>query len=107
MSTALRGVALLFPCRLLAGFSVAADPGLGVTGWSRRPSPGRPPLPGDDVQRRNPPEREGGDSVGVVWGEGDSAATQCGPAIGAGISAWIERLIRAAWRRLFMHGGEL
>jgi hypothetical protein len=45
--------------------------------------------------------------VGVVWGEGDSAATQCGPAIGAGISAWIERLIRAAWRRLFMHGGEL
>ena len=48
-----------------------------------------------------------GDSVGVVWGEGDSGATQRGPAIGAGISNWIERLIRAAWRRLFMHGGEL
>jgi hypothetical protein len=47
------------------------------------------------------------DSVGVVWGEGDGAANQCGPAIGAGISDWIERLIRAAWRRIFMHGGEM
>jgi hypothetical protein len=47
------------------------------------------------------------DSVGVVWGEGDSATTQCGPVIGAGISEWIVRLIRATWRRFFMHGGEL
>jgi len=44
--------------------------------------------------------------VGVVWGEGDGA-NQCGPVIGAGISGWVERLIRAAWRRIFMNGGEL
>jgi hypothetical protein len=49
------------------------------------------------------------DSVGVVWGEGEGncAANQCGPVLGAGISDWIERLIRAAWRRFFIHDGEL
>jgi hypothetical protein len=54
-----------------------------------------------------PGDREGGDSVGVVWGEGDGGMNQCGPAIGAGMSGWVGRLIRAAWRRFFMHAGEL
>jgi hypothetical protein len=48
-----------------------------------------------------------GDPVGVVWGEGDSGATRCGPAIGGGISDWLERLIRAAWRRFFIHAGQV
>jgi hypothetical protein len=42
--------------------------------------------------------------VGVVWGEG--VPNQRGPATGAGISGWVERLIRALWQRLFMHGGD-
>jgi hypothetical protein len=42
--------------------------------------------------------------VGVVWGEG--ASGQRGPATGTGLSGWVERLIHAVWRRLFMHGGE-
>ena len=45
--------------------------------------------------------------MGVVWGEGDGAANQCGPVIVAGVSDWIARLIRAAWRRFFLHGGEM
>jgi hypothetical protein len=44
--------------------------------------------------------------VGVVWGDGDGPASQPGRVIGAGISDWIGRLIRAMWRRFFMHGGE-
>ena len=44
--------------------------------------------------------------MGVVWGEGNGGADQCGPAIGGGISDWIGRLIRTAWRRLFMGGGD-
>jgi len=43
--------------------------------------------------------------VGVVWGEGVS--NQRAPATGAGISGWVERLIRAVWQRFFMHGGEV
>jgi hypothetical protein len=43
--------------------------------------------------------------VGVVWGDG--AVNQCGPVIGVGLSDWIARLIRAAWRRLFMRAGEI
>jgi len=42
--------------------------------------------------------------VGVVWGEG--ASGQRDPAIGTGLSGWVERLIHTVWRRLFMHGGE-
>jgi hypothetical protein len=46
-------------------------------------------------------------SVGVVWGEGEGTTNQRGQAAGADISDWIERLIRAVWRRLFfIHGGE-
>jgi hypothetical protein len=44
--------------------------------------------------------------VGVVWGEGEGAANQRGPAAGVAIPDWIERLFRAVWRRLFVHGGE-
>jgi hypothetical protein len=44
--------------------------------------------------------------VGVVWGEGDGAANQRGPAVGVDIPNWIERLVRAVWRRFFVHGGE-
>ena len=45
--------------------------------------------------------------MGVVWGEGHGAAGQCGPVIGAGIALWVQRLIRAAWHRIVLHGGEL
>jgi hypothetical protein len=45
--------------------------------------------------------------VGVVWGEGNGAASQCGPIIGAGIAVWVQHLIRAAWRRIVLHGGQL
>ena len=44
--------------------------------------------------------------MGVVWGEGEGAANQRGTAAGVDIPDWIERLVRAVWRRLFMHGGE-
>ena len=44
--------------------------------------------------------------MGVVWGEGEAAANQRGPAVGVDIPNWIERLVRALWRRLFVHGGE-
>jgi hypothetical protein len=44
--------------------------------------------------------------VGVVWGEGEGAASQRGPAAGVDIPDWIERLFRAVWRRLFVRGGE-
>jgi hypothetical protein len=44
--------------------------------------------------------------VGVVWGEGDGAASQPGPVIGADVSEWVGRFIRAMWRRFFLHGGE-
>ena len=43
--------------------------------------------------------------MGVVWGDG--GVNQCGPAIGAGISGWVGRVVRAAWRRIFLHAGEL
>jgi hypothetical protein len=56
-------------------------------------------------RRRNLPGLEG-DWVGVVWGEGDGAASQPGPLIGADVSDWLGRLIRAMWRRVFLHGGE-
>lgn len=42
--------------------------------------------------------------MGVVWGEG--VPDQRGPATGAGISGWVERLIRAVWQRLFLYQGE-
>jgi len=45
-----------------------------------------------------------GDVVGVVWGEGP--ANQRGQAVSVDVSDWIGQLIRAMWRRLFMHGGE-
>jgi hypothetical protein len=51
----------------------------------------------------SPPNHKGA-FVGVVWGEG--VPNQRGPASGAGISGWVERLIRAVWERLFMHGGD-
>jgi hypothetical protein len=44
--------------------------------------------------------------VGVVWGEGDGAVNQRGRTAGADFVDWIEHLLRAAWRRLFIHGGE-
>jgi hypothetical protein len=44
--------------------------------------------------------------VGVVWGEGEGPVSKQGRAIGVDMSDWIERLIRAAWRRLFIHGGQ-
>ena len=44
--------------------------------------------------------------MGVVWGEGEGAANQGGSAAGVAIPDWIERLVRAVWRRLFVHGGE-
>jgi hypothetical protein len=50
--------------------------------------------------------------VGVVWGEGgDGVTNQGGPPAGAGLSEWVERLVRAVWvravwRRLFLNGGE-
>ena len=47
-----------------------------------------------------------GDLVGVVWGEGGGPVNQRGRAAGADISAWIVRLIRAVWRRYFVHGGK-
>jgi len=48
-----------------------------------------------------------GASVGVVWGEGEGTTDQRGRVAGADISDWIERLIRAVWRRLFyIHSGE-
>jgi hypothetical protein len=43
--------------------------------------------------------------VGVVWGDG--AASPRGPAVGTGISDWIGSVIRATWRRFFLHGGEV
>lgn len=80
----------------------------GVTGSAAGRHLGGRPRPGNSSDAGIPLDmvREA-DSVGVVWGEGDGAANQCGPAIGVGISDWIERLIRAAWRRFFLHGGEL
>jgi hypothetical protein len=42
--------------------------------------------------------------VGVVWGEGEGPVSQRGRAAGADISDWIERLIRAVRRLVFMHG---
>ena len=45
--------------------------------------------------------------MGVVWGEGGSTASQCGSMTGAGISDWVQRLIQVAWRRFFLHAGEL
>ncbi len=51
------------------------------------------------------PKTRGG-LVGVVWGEGDGAVNQRGRPAGADILDWIEHLLRAAWRRLFVHGGE-
>ena len=47
-----------------------------------------------------------GDLMGVVWGEGEGPVNQRGRAAGADITVWIVRLIRVAWRRLFMHGGD-
>ena len=44
--------------------------------------------------------------MGVVWGEGEGAANQSVPAAGVDIPDWIGRLVRAVWRRLFIHGGE-
>ena len=38
--------------------------------------------------------------MGVVWGEGNGAANHYGPVLGAGISHWLEGLVRAAWRRV-------
>jgi hypothetical protein len=67
-----------------------------------RPLGGRPRL-GADHRCLNPPNTEGA-LVGVVWGEG--ASGERGPATGTGISGWVERLIHAVWRRLFMRGGE-
>jgi hypothetical protein len=37
--------------------------------------------------------------MGVVWGDGNGAANHHGPALGAGISDWLQRLIHVAWRR--------
>ena len=46
--------------------------------------------------------------MGVVWGEGsEGMANQRGPVAGVGISDWIQGLIRALWRRLFVHGGDV
>ena len=42
--------------------------------------------------------------MGVVWGEG--VPNQRGPAAGAGLPSWVERVIRAVWERVFMHGGD-
>jgi hypothetical protein len=45
--------------------------------------------------------------VGVVWGEGEGTIDQRGRGASADLSDWIERLIRAVWRRLFfIHSGE-
>ena len=44
--------------------------------------------------------------MGVVWGEGDGAVDQRARPAGADIAGWVEHLLRTAWRRLFMHGGE-
>ena len=66
-----------------------------------RPLGGRPRLGAG--HRRAIPHTEGA-VVGVVWGEG--VPNQRGPATGGGIVAWIERLARTLWQRLFMHGGE-
>ena len=67
---------------------------------ARRPTPpsARPP-----TRPHNPPEPEG-DLVGVVWGEGEGPVNQRGQVVGAGISAWIGRLIRTVWRRYFSAG---
>jgi hypothetical protein len=67
-----------------------------------RPLGGRPRL-GAGHRRMCPPNHKGA-FVGVVWGE--DAPNQRGPASGAGISGWVERLIRAVWERLFMHGSD-
>lgn len=45
--------------------------------------------------------------MGVVWGESEGASYQRGGVASAGISDWIEGLIRAVWRRLFLRGGEI
>lgn len=42
--------------------------------------------------------------MGVVWGEG--APDQRGPAAGAGISGWVERLLRGFWQRIFLSRGD-
>jgi hypothetical protein len=56
----------------------------------------------------NPPTTEGAFFVGVVWGEGgDGMTNQGGPRAGAGLPEWVERLIRAVWRRIFVYGGEI
>ena len=58
------------------------------------------------MRRFNPTFHEGA-SVGVVWGESEGTTDQRGRVAGADISDWIERLIRAVWRRLFyIHSGE-
>jgi hypothetical protein len=67
-----------------------------------RPLGGRPRL-GVGHRRGNPHITKGA-FLGVVWGEGVS--NQRGPAAGSGISGWVERLIRAAWQRIFMHSGD-
>lgn len=43
--------------------------------------------------------------MGVVWGEG--VPNQRGPATGAGISHWVDRLIRVVWERLFLNRGDV
>ncbi len=77
----------------------------GLPGTPAGLTPGRPTLPGPAIRARNPPNNPRG-LVGVVWGEGEGAANQGGPAAGVAIPDWIERLVRAVWRRLFVHGGE-
>ncbi len=67
-----------------------------------RPLGGRPRL-GAGHRRVNLPNHEGA-FVGVVWGE--AVTSQRGPVTGAGISDWVERLIRAVWERLFLHSGD-
>ena len=51
-------------------------------------------------------ERQALEDVEFLRGEGDGAASQSGPVVGADISDWVGRLIRAVWRRFFLRGGE-
>ena len=69
------------------------------------PLGGRPRLAAGPPTPLQSPEAWG-DLVGVVWGEGGGPVNQRGRAAGADISAWIVRLIRAVWRRYFVHSGD-
>jgi hypothetical protein len=107
VSTALRIVARLVPpgpphkvaprmSRVLGGYRGH------LLDW---PLGGRPGAGTGHPRPQSPTITRGG-LVGVVWGEGEGAANQRGPAVGVDIPNWIERLVRAVWRRLFVHGGE-